>query len=295
MTLFTNNDSLFSNSLSPFEEAIAYELLWTKDKASFKSISELFSSSPKERPSSFVTKEMIDDFKDTFRKLFFNDKLDYKFNFLINSTIDYPVKLRDAKEPIEALYYSGNLDYIDSRCISIVGTRNPSPEGLARTRKIAKLLVKEGFTIVSGLAQGVDTMAHKTAIENNGRTIAVIGTPLDQVYPKENKDLQTFIAKNHLLISQIPFYRYSLQNPKSNRFFFPERNKTMSALSLGTIIIEASETSGTLTQARAALHQGRKLFILNSCFENKNITWPARFEKMGAIRVNDIKDILDAI
>ena len=120
----------------------------------------------------------------------------------------------------------------------------------------------------------------------------MIGTPLDEFYPKQNKNLQLYIAKKHLLISQVPFIRYASQNYKVNRFFFPERNKTMSALSEATVIIEASETSGTLIQARAALDQGRKLFILQNCFENKNITWPERFEKQGAVRVREYEDII---
>ncbi|EFK6515218.1 DNA-processing protein DprA, partial [Escherichia coli] len=92
-------------------------------------------------------------------------------------------------------------------------------------------------------------------------------------------------------ISQVPFHRYLEQDYRSNRIFFPERNVTMSALTEATIIIEASETSGTLTQARAALAQGRKLFILESCFRNPSITWPARFEAQGAIRVRNYEDI----
>src|SRR5690606_35708634 len=107
-----------------------------------------------------------------------------------------------------------------------------------------------------------------TAIAHDGRTIAVIGTPISEVYPKENKDLQRHIASNYLLVSQVPLLRYKSQGAHINRFFFPERNKTMSALSDATIIVEASETSGTLTQARAALDQGRKLFILESNFHN---------------------------
>lgn len=157
---------------------------------------------------------------------------------------------------------------------------------------MAKLLIENGFTIVSGLASGIDTVAHNTAIKHNGKTIAVIGTPLNTVYPKENAALQDFIAQNHLLITQVPFIKYKNQHYKANSLFFPERNKTMSAITEATIIIEAGETSGTLVQARAALQQGRKLFILNSCFENKNITWPAYYEKKGAIRVRDFSDVL---
>src|SRR3546814_3798207 len=120
--------------------------------------------------------------------------------------------------------------------------------------------------------------------------LVVIGTPLGEYYPRENAELQKFIAAEHLLISQVPVLRYGRQNPQHNRFFFPERNATMSALTLGTIIVEAGETSGTLTQARAAFHQGRKLFILDSCFQRTDITWPARFEKDGALRVRTTED-----
>ena len=112
------------------------------------------------------------------------------------------------------------------------------------------------------------------------------------MYPISNAELQELIAKDYLLISQVPVERYDMQqNPVSNRFFFPERNKTMSALTTATIIVEAGETSGTLVQAREALRQGRRVLILNNCFENPNLSWPTRFEKMGAIRVRDYDEI----
>ena len=103
--------------------------------------------------------------------------------------------------------------------------------------------------------------------------------------------LQEFISKNHLLISQVPFIRYENQDYRMNRLFFPERNVTMSAITEATVIVEASDTSGTLIQARAALQQKRKLFILDSCFKNPSISWPSKYEKKGAIRVRDYEDI----
>src|SRR5207248_6474481 len=112
---------------------------------------------------------------------------------------------------------------------------------------------------------------------------------------RENHDLQEEIATKFLLISQVPVLRYAAQKWFQNRTFFPERNVTMSALTEATIIVEAGETSGTLTQARAALHQGRKLFILDSCFKRKDITWPARFEEQGAIRIKSTDDIWAAL
>src|SRR6185312_14487485 len=121
------------------------------------------------------------------------------------------------------------------------------------------------------------------------------GTPLGEVYPHENAELQETIATDYLLISQVPVLRYGKQAPPQNRLFFPERNVTMSALTEGTIIVEAGDTSGTLTQARAALHQRRKLFILDSCFNRSDITWPARFEAEGAVRVRTPDDIWSAL
>lgn len=289
---------LFNSPLiSPIEEIAAYETLWENHKASFKNIAEIFKNHPGRRPTDFLNSENKARYRknrvkiiDIIEKL--RTENNYKPNLLINGSINYPTKLRDAREPVELLYYTGNIDLIYTKSIAIVGTRNPSPEGKKRAEKMAKLLVENGFTIVSGLATGIDTVVHKTAILNNGNTIAVIGTPLNSVYPKENAFLQDYIARQHLLITQVPFIKYKNQHYKANSLFFPERNKTMSALTEATIIIEAGETSGTLIQARAALQQRRKLFILNSCFENKNITWPQFYEKQGAIRVKDFSDIL---
>jgi DNA processing protein len=287
--------NVFKNSISPLREIAAYESLWTNRKASFKSLSELFASQPGSRPSDFVNSETIEEILPQVKSLVLDSERDYNVNLLINSTFDYPNRLSDAKEPVQVLYYSGNIDYLNTRSVAIVGSRKPSDDGLRRAARLAALLVNDDFTIVSGLAQGIDTMAHKTAINAKGRTIAVIGTPLNEVYPKENASLQNIIARNHLLISQVPFVRYTQQGFQGNRLFFPERNKTMSALTEATIIIEAGETSGTLIQARAAIQQNRKLFILESCFQNKKITWPEKYEKLGAIRVREYSDITDAL
>jgi DNA processing protein len=107
--------------------------------------------------------------------------------------------------------------------------------------------------------------------------------------------LQRRIARDFLLISQVPVRRYEAQDYRMNRLFFPERNVTMSALTDATVIVEAGETSGTLVQARAALKQGRRLFILESCFNNPGITWPQKFAEQGAIRVRDYDDIREQL
>jgi DNA processing protein len=295
MILEKDINSAFSAAISPFKEIVAYEALWLKKNATFKTLSNLFKSSPGSLPSDFVNSDEMEDIYPKVRALISKSQAKYKTNILINKTWDYPTRLKDAAEPVEILYYSGNIEYLKERSIAIVGARKPSEDGLKRANNIAKRLVLDGFTIVSGLAAGIDTMAHNTAISMNGKTIAVIGTPLGQVYPKDNGPLQDYIAENHLLVSQVPFYKYSLQPPQWNRLFFPERNKTMSALTEATIIIEASDTSGTLIQAKAALQQGRKLFILESCFQNPNIKWPAKFEKLGAKRVGSYSDIISVL
>ncbi len=278
--------------LSPIREIAAYEALWDNwQDASYRKIAIKFADSPGAIPSSFVDDDMIDRYKRDIRMII--EESSISLNVLLNHTLDYPRRLRDAEYPVELLYCVGNLNYLSTSGISVVGTRHPTSEGIIRTKKLVKLLIENNYTIYSGLAEGIDTVAHRTAIECGGRTIGVIGTPLNEVYPKSNLSLQKEIARNHLLVSQVPFIRYTKQDFRVNRGFFPERNKTMSALSLATVIVEAGETSGSLIQARAALKQNRKLFILNNCFENKAITWPEKFEKKGAIRVKDFSDIIE--
>jgi DNA processing protein len=268
----------------------AYEALWADKTASFKTIADKFRARPDALPSDFVMPAIAEDFGKRVLSIL-NEAGVTRFGVRINGAGEYPKKLRDADHPVELLYYQGWWDLVESPCVAVVGTREPSEEGKRRAAKLTQCLVRDGFTVVSGLAKGIDTIAHRTAIESGGRTLAVIGTPLSHSYPKENRELQRKIADEFLLISQVPVYRYSTQDWRLNRLFFPERNVTMSALTLGTVIIEAGETSGTLVQARAAIRQGRKLFILDSCFQNPTLTWPSRFEGLGAVRVRDYEDV----
>lgn len=292
----------FNFAISPFEQAAAYEALWLKDDAGVKRIAEWVKEFDLRiqinlKSTHFLSELVVDSELKNVQNYFWEwlKKKHLNFELVFKGDIDYPVKLYDEKYPSPVLYYQGAWDLIDFPSVSIVGTRAPTEAGIQRTRKLVKNLVKDGFIIMSGLARGIDTAAHKASIEEGGNTIAVIGTPLSRCYPKENQELQSLIARKHLLISQVPFLRYEKQDFRMNRFFFPERNKTMSALSLATVIVEAGETSGSLIQARAALAQGRKLFILDSCFQNKNITWPDDFEKKGAIRVKDYSQISEVL
>jgi DNA processing protein len=276
--------------ISPLIEFGAYEAMWLEEGAWFKKIADRFAADPGALPSNFVPTAVARQHARTVLTKLKAEGV-HRFGVRVHHAGDYPQKLRDARHPIELLYYRGTWELVETRCIAVVGSRKPSKDGTARASRLARELVARDFTVVSGLAAGIDTAAHRAAISAGGRTIAVVGTPLGQVYPKENRELQEEIATQFLLISQVPVLRYAQQKWFQNRLFFPERNITMSALTDATIIVEAGDTSGTLTQARAALHQGRRLFILDSCFKRKNLTWPARFEKLGGIRVRDSDDI----
>lgn len=280
--------------ISPIRELGAYEAMWIEQGASFKKIADRFAADPDAMPSDFVEPSIAEECASEVLKRFAASGVK-QFGLRIHHAGDYPDKLRDARHPIELLYYQGEWEISETRCVAVVGSREASDDGVKRAARIARELVDRGFTVVSGLAKGIDTAALTSAIEAKGRVAAVIGTPLGVYYPKENKLLQDNIASEHLLISQVPVIRYSRQAVPQNRLFFPERNATMSALTEGTIIVEAGDTSGTLTQARAALHQGRKLFILELCFNNPNITWPAKFAAEGAIRVRNPEDIWSAL
>lgn len=279
-----------ARAVSPLKELGAYELLWMKPKATFKSIAEMFKAHPNALPSDFVPAAKAWECGAYVQRKFTEAGV-VRFGIRVHGAGDYPQKLRDATHPIELLYYEGWWDLVESRCVAVVGTREASTGGLARAKRLVGELVKDDFTIVSGLAAGIDTIVHQTAINVGGRTIAVIGTPLSVTYPRENAALQRLIAEVFLVISQVPLKRYESQDYRRNRLFFPERNVTMSALTEATIIVEAGETSGTLIQAKAALQQGRKLFILDSCFRDPRLTWPHKFAEKGAIRVKDYDDI----
>ncbi len=279
-------------SVSPFLELGAYESLWDEQSASFKSLASLFSKREGAIPSDFVEHERAYSYaNDVHARL--KDAGIISYGIRVHGAGDYPERLRVADHPIEVLYFQGWWELVNSpRSVAVVGTRTPSPEGIARTRKLVKSLIRDDFTIVSGLAAGVDTAAHMAAIAYGGRTIAILGTPLTKAYPATNSKLQTEIAKNHLIISQVPVKRYfNAKNPTSNNFFFPERNITMAALTAATIIVEAGETSGTLVQARHALKQGRLVFILESNFRNPQLKWPHSLVERGAIRVAEYDDI----
>lgn len=202
----------------------------------------------------------------------------YPFGALLNrigrNTFDDRQRdfLRDVPSgPNGSVYYSGDLSLLDAPTVSIVGTREVTEAGWKRATQLARELAKAGVTIVSGLAKGVDTAALTSAIAHGGHVVAVIGTPLDKAYPAENAALQQQIYSDHLLMS--PFN----EGARVFRSNFPARNRMMAAISDATVIVEASDTSGTLHQAAACQRLGRWLFILKSVAEDRSVEWPARF------------------
>ena len=268
------------DAINPYQETINYELLWASiQNSSLKKVDEL-----RHNPQPLDVQDTRAEIEAFFKKLVKN------FSIITDENYHYPDLLKETY--IKRLYYKGDIGLLEApKKISIVGARKATDDGRARARALAKLLTKEGFVIVSGLAAGIDTEAMQSTIKHGGHLIGVIGTPINEYYPKENKPLQDEVAQKHLLLSHVPFFKYSKQPFATKKFYFPERNAVMAAVSDATVIVEASETSGTLTQARACMEMGRKLFILNSCFES-GLKWPRTYEKNGAIRVNTIDDIL---
>ena len=205
---------------------------------------------------------------------------------LHKSDVNYPKLLLNTPDAPPYLFLKGDIHLLDEKSVCVVGSRNASSEGMNNTERIVKSLIKRNIVVNAGLAKGIDTATHSTALKYGGKTIAVIGTPINQYYPKENKKLQQEIEKKGLVISQFPPCNVI------NRWNFPTRNGTMSGISLATIIMEAGETSGALKQADYALKQGRDVLIPNSALQNTLIKWPAKYVKRGAKVFTTLKDAL---
>lgn len=291
-----SNDWGLTTTFSPYKELISYEYLWSKHGSTLKTFAENLTTQNL-LPSQYIKNNIIfgeeDKIEAELQKI--EDEIKHRltsFSIMFKENFQFPKRLLKAKNPIDMFYYRGNLDLLETPCISIVGSRKMTPEGRSRAHKLAKQL-SEKYTIVSGLAAGIDTEALQTTIFYKRNVIAVIGTPIDHYYPPENKNLQDCIAKNNLLISQVPLYKFDHQSFNSKRSYFPERNITMASLSDATVIVEASDTSGSHFQAKECFNQGKKLFILNSCFENSSITWPKKYLEKGAYRINCVKEIFE--
>lgn len=202
----------------------------------------------------------------------------------------YPQMLKEIPSAPNKIYAIGNLSLLKEKAISIVGSRNSSEYGRKIAKKITKDLVDNEIVIISGMAVGIDSVAHKTCIENGGKTIAVLGSGFKNIYPKENENLFYEIIKNDgLVISE-----YSVDTPVEMKNF-PKRNRLISGLSQGVLVIEAAYRSGTSITAKFARIQNKKVFCVPNCIGNKNSYGTINLIKNGAIIVRNAKDILDEI
>lgn len=286
-----------SQTISPYEELLSFEYLNAQKGMSLKRLSEetvlsgRLSSEVRNQLEGLIPNEsLIEEIENMV-----NEKVG-NFSVVVNGTPNWPKKISDSQRPTPILYYRGDLSLIERKSVAVVGARKATQDGLKRASRIARELTKHGYSVVTGLAKGIDTAASSTALESGGVAIGVIGTPIDEVYPKENEALQNRIAENYLLISQVPFYRYAHEPFRSHRVRFPERNELMASITDATVIVEASDTSGTLTQARACLHQKRPLFLMNSLLENKDISWTSSFIGKDDVYVlEDVSQIIDVI
>ncbi|MCK9560503.1 MAG: DNA-processing protein DprA [Candidatus Marinimicrobia bacterium] len=223
--------------------------------------------------------------------------VDQQLNMLKNSPFkittilddDYPVRLKDIYDPPVVLFRHGEFSPQDEDAIAIVGTRNPDHYGKEVATLLVSQLVEQNITIVSGFARGIDTIAHKTALEKGGRTIAVLGNGIDRIYPPENRLLREKLVGQGVYCSEFPF------GTKPDAVNFPRRNRIISGLSLGTVVISAGEKSGALLTAYYALDQNREVFAIPGRITDEKSVGTNRLIQKGAKLVTAIDDILDEI
>lgn len=198
----------------------------------------------------------------------------------------YPSRLRDIREMPPFLFFKGLL-LNDDRGMSVVGSRRASDWGIQFAQGAARLLVRRGFTVIAGLAEGIDTAAHESTLESGGRTVAVIGTGIDKYYPAKNRPLQQQIEREGLVISQF------LPGSSPTKYSFPMRNAVMSGYGLATIVVEATETSGTRIQARMAVQHGRPVILTSRVVASTN--WATQLASRPNVYVVDGLDELELV
>jgi len=201
----------------------------------------------------------------------------------------YPQRLLSIYDFPPVLYLRGAIRPADELAIAVVGSRRAGPYGLRMTRHLVAGLIRRGVTVISGLARGIDTEAHRTALECGGRTIAVLGSGIDVIYPRENRELAGRIVERGAIVSE--FAPGTTPEPG----FFPRRNRIISGLSLGVVIVEAHRRSGALITARFAADQGREVFAVPGPIDHPGSLGPHRLIQDGAKLVTDIEDVFEEI
>lgn len=212
----------------------------------------------------------------------------WQINFCTINDPEYPPLLKEIPYPPWGLYYRGNIDILKNNfSLAVVGTRKISPYGKAVTEKIIKELIPYNFTIISGLALGVDTVAHKITLDFQGKTVAVLGTGLDKIFPAQNTNLGKQIIQQGVLISEYPL------NSPSFKSHFPWRNRIISGLAKAILIIEAPEKSGALITAHFALEQNRDIFAIPGSIFSNNSIGTNKLIQQGAKLIMNSQDILE--
>lgn len=199
----------------------------------------------------------------------------------------YPNKLKEIYDPPTSLYYKGNINKKSELVISVVGSRKASSYGLEQAYKISKELAKNGVTIVSGMASGIDSMAHRAALDANNITYGILGCGVDVIYPYENRKLYEEVIEKGAIISEFP------PTTKPFKYNFPIRNRIISGMSDGVVVIEASNKSGSLISVNFALEQGRDVFSVPGNIDSFNSIGANLLIKDGAIMVTSVEDILN--
>jgi DNA processing protein len=202
---------------------------------------------------------------------------------------DYPELLTQLRDPPPILYVRGNVDALHLPSLAIVGSRNPTSGGARNAFEFSRHLARSGFCIVSGLAQGIDAAAHRGALEADAVTVAILGNGIDTVYPASNRELADAIVVNGALVSEYP------PGTPPLRAYFPQRNRLISGLSLGTLVVEAARRSGSLITARLASEQGREVFALPGSIHNPMARGCHQLLRDGARLVESVNDIMAEI
>lgn len=212
---------------------------------------------------------------------------------MIKITIEsekYPKQLRKIKNPPKQLYFKGNIELLNENMIAIIGSRNCSERGGNLAEKFAAELFDQGLTIVSGMAKGIDTAAHKGTLKAKGKTIAVLGSGFNHIFPEENRELyHDIIKEGGLVISEYP------PDIKPSPEKFLERNRIISGLSIGILVVEAAYRSGTSVTARIAKEEKRKVFVLPHEIEDSHGKGTNQLIRKGAILITSTKEIIEEI
>jgi len=202
---------------------------------------------------------------------------------------DYPARLKTIHDPPPVLSVSGTLGDADDHAVAVVGTRKATPGGRVIAERLGRELAEAGFTVVSGLARGIDVAAHQGALNAGGRTVAVLGCGIDRTYPAAHRPIRKTIEERGAVLSELP------PGTRAHAYHFPRRNRIISGLSLGVVVVEATPQSGSLITARLAAEQGREVFAVPGPVLSEQSRGTNGLIKQGAKLVETVEDILDEL